>query len=124
MAIQYHSLKALKKDGLPVKKQTTEGSVLKDILCDITPEGEPCPIVRDFVDRETGEVRQTQPHYILVFEDGCEFTLTLSAYNYFSAEDFNGEPNPDYLPCGFVPGVKLSAMREPKTRRPLIKQVK
>lgn len=120
MPVQYQSLKG----GLPVKKTQTKGSELVDILCDVDAEGNPCPIEREFVDRETGEVRVTQPHYILVFADGCNFTLTVAAYNYFMAEDFNGEPNPDYLACGFIPGVKLSAERDKKTRRPLIKQVK
>lgn len=111
------------KGGLKARKTQTEGSILLDVRGAGQDElGNPIPIIREYVN-DNGEVSYSSPYYILVFEDGTQFTLTEGAANYLLAEDFRGVPNEDYLPCGFVPGVKLSAMREPETGRPIIKML-
>lgn len=100
-------------------KRTTSGSVITDILGAVDEMGQPGPIVSN------NPEAQGKPYYIVVFEDGCRFNLTVGAINYF----FNpvlqdGTPNPDYVGQDTLnPGDKF-AMERDEEGRPVIKLLK
>ena len=101
----------------PVPRQTA-GSVLTDILGAVNEAGEFGPIVSANPDA------QGKPYYIMVFEDGCRFNVTVGAINYYCTPTLqDGTPNPDFIGESINPGEKYAMTRD-ETGRPIIKKLK
>ncbi len=95
----------------------TKGSIVTDILGFVDDNGNYGPIV------SKDPKAKGKPYYIVVFEDGCRFNLTVGAINYYCNPKLqDGSDNPDYVGDAIYPGLRYEMRRDTENDgRPIIK---
>ena len=100
------------------RRRETDGATLVDIRVAVGEEGQPRP----FVSANGIE------YYLLIFDDGCEFILTVEEANHMMAptiidDDGNRVGNPDFLEKGINVGQSFSAHHDSKSGLSSLKYV-
>lgn len=106
---------------LPILK-STKGAELVDIEGWLDSENNKVPKIAESRDQDGNVVKRTE-YVTLVFADNCQFNITLKAISFLTTEEFDGKPNPSFIPEGIAIGKKYCASRD-KEGKPIIKCVK
>ena len=111
--------------GFDGVRNGTEGSILKKIVGDFVYDDKGDIVLKD--DGTPMVVPKTSAngnkYWLLVFEDGCQFVLTVQAKARLLNSMLDGKPNPDFIPEGIYPGKKYSAVRS-DNGWPIVKFIK
>lgn len=111
-------LTATYTNGFRPIKRSTEGSKLIDIQGTVDVNGNAIP-KRSYKYDEDGNVTSFNEYVTLIFEDNCQYNITINAINFLCNPEYDGEPNEAFVPQGIMVGRTYSASRA-EDGRPII----